>query len=215
MPFFKRGPDLKKLMEREDVQGLIHALRQASDDTRAEIIQILADIRDPRATEALLRELEGRDMTIRRLAAEALNRVDPERKYVAAIHLLDDMQRSVRTAAAGVLAALGNPKAIDALIRAIKHDSDPQARAAAAHAVGALHDRRGLNPLLQALEDADDRVRIAAANALATLGDRTALPSLTHIHEADPHPNVRDAAERAIAHIEGISRETPSTPSAP
>ncbi len=201
MPLFNRRPDLKKLVEREDVQGLIKMLGKASADARTEIVQILADIRDPRATEALMRELESQDMSLRRLAAEALQKVDPEHKYVAAVHLLNDVHRSVRTAAAGVLAALGNPKALDALLATLQRDSDPQARAAAAHAVASLHDRRGLSALISALRDSDDRVRSAAAAGLATLGDRTALPQLMDVHTGDPHPNVRDAAEKAIASL--------------
>lgn len=203
MAWFQRTPDLKKLMAREDVQGLLQALRKAGDDARAEIIQILGEIRDPRATEALIRESEqSGDLTIRRLAAETLKKVDPERKYLAALHLLNDVHRSVRTAAASLLAATGNPKALDALLDTLKKDSDPQARAAAAHAVASLHDRRALPSLLAALTDGDDRVRVAAANGLATLGDRTALDALMQLHGDDPHPDVRDAAGRAIARLQ-------------
>lgn len=198
MPLFQRRVDLKKLMERQDVQGLIHALRRASADARGEIVQILADIRDPRATEALLREAESGDMSLRKLVAEQLHRIDPERKYIAAAHMLNDVQRNVRIAAAGILASLGNPKALEELIKTLQKSGDPQTRAAAAEAIGKLRDRRGLATLMTALDDHDDRVRIAACDALALLGDRTARDALMRLHESDPHPAVRDAAVKAI-----------------
>lgn len=198
MPFFQRRVDLKKLMERQDVQGLIRALHRASADARGEIVQILADIRDPRATEALLREAESGDMSIRKLVAEQLHRIDPERRYIAAAHMLNDVQRNVRIAAAGILATLGNPKALEELIKTLQRSGDPQTRAAAAEAIGKLRDRRGLATLMTALDDQDDRVRIAACDALAQLGDRTASNTLMRLHESDPHPAVRDAAMKAI-----------------
>ena len=204
MPLFNRNPNLQKLAQREDVQGLIKALQHASEGARAEIVQILADIRDPRATEALMKEAEQGEMSIRHLAVEAIKRIDPDRKYVAAIHMLNDVHRNVRTAAAGILAMLGNPKALDALLKTLATDSDAQARAAAAQAVGALKDRRALNPLIAALHDHDDRVRIAAAHALAQLGDRTALDPLMRMHEAETHPDARTAADQAITQLQAI-----------
>ncbi len=203
MPLFQRRPDLKKLMEREDVQGLIHALRKAGDDTRGEIVQILADIRDPKAVEALMQEAERGDHTLRALVGQALGRIDPERKYIAAVHLLDNAQRGLRMAAIGVLTALGDPHALDALMSTAQRDRDPQAREAAVQAIGTMRDRRGLPALLKSLDDADQRVRVAAAKALGTLGDRTALDALMRTHESDPQPDVRAAAEAAI---EALSR---------
>lgn len=203
MRFFQRNPDLRRLMEREDVQGLIKALSHATEEARGEIVQILADMRDPRATEALMREAEQSDnMSLRRLAAEALKRVDPDRKYIAAVHLLGDVHRSVRTAAIGLLAATGNPKALDALASTLGTDRDAQARAAAAKAIGHLRDRRGVQPLITALNDADERVRLAAIEGLLAIGDRAALPGLMQAHEQDPHPEVRVAAEKAIATLQ-------------
>lgn len=203
MPLFR--PNLQKLMEREDVQGLVKALGRASADARVEIIQVLADMRDPRATEALMREAEKGDMTIRSLAAQALQRVDPDRKYIAAVHLLSDVHRNVRTAAIGLLAALGNPNALDALIKTLEHDRDAQARSAAALAIGTLHDRRSLQPLIETLDDKDERVRVAAAGALGALGDRTALEPLMRMHESDPDPEGRTAADNAIRKIQQAS----------
>jgi len=204
MPVFTRNPNIKKLLERDDIQGLVRALGRASADVRAEIVQVLVDMRDPRATEALMLEAERGNMSVRSLAAQALNRVDPERKYIAAVHMLSDVHRNVRTAAAGILAVLGNPKALDALTTTLTNDRDPQARSAAALAVGMLHDRRSLQPLIEALDDHDDRVRVAAAGALSALGDRTALEPLMRMHENDPHPEGRSAAEKAITKLQHV-----------
>jgi HEAT repeat protein len=198
LPFFRRRIDLKKLMERQDIQGLITALQHAGADARQEIVQILADIRDPRATEALMREAESADMSVRRLVAEQLHKIDPERKYLAALHMLNDVQRQVRINGAGVLATLGHPQALDALIHTLARSGDPQTRAAAAEAIGKLKDRRGLNTLIAALDDKDDRVRVTAATALAKLGDRTALDALIRMHAQETDAAPRAAMQRAI-----------------
>jgi HEAT repeat protein len=206
MAFFRRRPDLQKLMEREDVQGLIRVLRRAGSDMRAEAVQILADMRDPKATEALMREAERGDKTLRALVGQALKQVDPEQKYAAAVRLLADAQRGLRLAAIGVLTAVGSPHALDALLHTLKRDRDPQARAAAAQAIGSMHDRRGVPGLLDVLEDADEQVRAAAARALGVLGDRAAIDALVRVHAGDPHPEVRAAADEAIAALERPTR---------
>jgi HEAT repeat protein len=195
--FFRR-PNLKTIAERKDVQALVKMLRKASDEARAEIAQILVDMRDPRATQALLQESESSNPSVRQIAAQALNRIDPEHKYVAAIHMLNDVHRQVRTAAIEALATMGHPKALDMLIRTSEKERDPQARVAAIEAIGKLKDRRGLQALINALDDIDERVRIASADALAKLEDRTSISALLKLHQSDSHPAVRAAAERAL-----------------
>ncbi len=196
---FNRNQNIKKLMERQDVQGLIKALKHASEEARTEIIQILADIRDPKATEALLKEAESKDLTLRKLAAQALQKIDPERRYLSAAHIISDTSSKLRVAAIGLMASVGNPKSIETLTNTIKNDRDPAIRAAAAKGIGQIRDRRGAQALVGALTDADKQVRIAAADALAQLGDRSVLPDLMKMHENDPLPEGRTAAENAIA----------------
>lgn len=203
--FFRRSPDLKKLFERQDVQGLIKALKTAREDVKEEIIKILADIRDPRATQALLREAESTDLTIRRLAAQALMKVDPEQKYLAAVHALSDMQRSMRVAALNLLGTLSNPKSLDLLTRSLANDREPMARAAAAKSLGMLKDRRGVNHLIDALGDEDAHVRQSIVEALGNIGDRAALSNVLRVSEMDANADVREAARAAAQKLTHVT----------
>jgi HEAT repeat protein len=91
--------------------------------------------------------------------------------------------------AAGQLGALGDPKAVGPLVRALSAPS-PELREAICDALGALGDLRATNPLLSALRDPHEDVRGAAFTALLVIGQRraNAMPdaSAWESHFADP-----------------------------
>ena len=81
----------------------------------------------------------------------------------------------VRNAAAGVLGQIGDTRAVEPLIAALK-DESWGVRHYAAEALGQIGDTRAVELLIAALKDRDSNVREAAAGALEALGwqpDRT------------------------------------------
>ncbi|MBC7100919.1 MAG: HEAT repeat domain-containing protein [Methanobacteriales archaeon] len=73
---------------------------------------------------------------------------------------------SVRFAAAAALGELGDPRAVELLIEALK-DKDLRVRFEAALALGVSEDPRAVGPLIEAaLKDEEGLVRAAAAWAL-------------------------------------------------
>lgn len=84
----------------------------------------------------------------------------------------DDAAREAARAAER-LGALGDPKAVAPLVRALVAPS-AALREAICDALGALGDLRATNPLLSALRDAHEDVRGAAFSALLAIGQRRA-----------------------------------------
>lgn len=76
----------------------------------------------------------------------------------------------IRDKAAEALGEIGDPRAVDLLIIALKNDKNEYVRRSAAKALGQICDTKAVEPLLAALENADYRLREDVANALEKLG---------------------------------------------
>jgi HEAT repeat protein len=75
----------------------------------------------------------------------------------------------VREAAAWALRRIGDKRAVEPLIQALR-DEDHDVRRAAAEALGTIGDPRAVEPLIRALRDENWEVRKAAVEALDKLG---------------------------------------------
>lgn len=84
-----------------------------------------------------------------------------------------------RQSAARALGYLEDPRAVQALIEALRTDADPEVRTTAAWALGQIGSRAAVPALLQALaSDRAEGVRRTAAWALGEIGDPQAAPGL-------------------------------------
>jgi HEAT repeat protein len=161
--------------------------------------------------------------SVREESAQALGRLGPagpaasDRVLPALLAATGDADGHVRRESALALSRLGAP-GIFALTGRLISAAAPADRRAAAAALGEIGpaavtlaaaagaDVPGVTPLdalVSALADADWRVRRAAATALGNLETAAvrAQRALRARQAADPHPNVREAAERALADI--------------
>jgi len=80
--------------------------------------------------------------------------------------LTDDGSETVRRTAAFVIGQIGDIRAVEPLLQALK-DGKAVVREAAAMALGMIGDARAVEPLIQTLQDKDSWVSRAAAEALA------------------------------------------------
>ena len=121
---------LAKLKERGDVKGLIKYLKhEKSNLMRATAVNILGDIGDARAVEPLVAMLKYEDWSVRKAAAEALEKIgDPQ--AVAALEALEEYW--VANFPAELLRVLQDPDAILAAYEG-KYDNP--------HIVKAIRDR--------------------------------------------------------------------------
>ena len=106
--------------------------------------------------------------------------------------------RHVRRAAATALGQLGDPRAVNPLIRAL-NDSDSGVRGAAATALGQLGDTRAVNPLITVIQNDEWSVREAAVAALGNIGAHAVGPLIAALHDQDEY--VRRAAAGALGQI--------------
>jgi HEAT repeat protein len=90
---------------------------------------------------------------------------------------MNDSDSRVRYDAARALGEIGDPRATEPLIAALKN-TDVSVRYHAAQALGEIKDPRALEPLIAALKDRDVPVRYHAARALGEIKDPRAVEPL-------------------------------------
>lgn len=103
----------------------------------------------------------------------------------------------------------------DYLVRALRTSSMMRVRAQAAISLGAVRtEPQVISALTEALSDDQAAVRAAAASSLERHGDPAALPALQRATR-DRELAVRNAAERAVRHLEALARSQPRTRTIP
>ena len=116
----------------------------------------------------------------------------------------------VRQAAAEALGKIGDARAVEPLVAALK-DQDSNARQGAAEALGRIGDARAVEPLIAALKEGagvgrvaalNSNARQAAAGALGQIGDARAVePLIAALRDQDQYTGLRKAAVGALGRI--------------
>ena len=203
----------------------IEPLVRALDDAQLRVIAgtILGRIGDRSAVEPLIALLNEASDPVRKAAADTLDLLgwSPEHDEVGAaywaakgrwdrcvevgapaadvlIGALRHHDSVVRQLAARGLGEIGDARAVEPLIGALKGRED--LRAAAAEALGQIDDARAVEPLVDSLKDAGSSVRAAAARALGRLGEPRAVDRLIGCLK-DHESIVRQAAAGALGQI--------------
>ncbi len=177
------------------LQGL---LGHRSADLRTASVRALGRLGDPTVVEPLLSTVSGGQSVPAAIVAQAALRVGPAgipslQRAIAApddavrsvavvtlgleraieavpalVGVLDDDVVTVRGHAARALGHIGDPRAVDPLIRSAHHDREIGGFTATA--LGELGDRRGVEALVGLADDPRHDVATAAANALTHCG---------------------------------------------
>ncbi|MFH1208933.1 MAG: HEAT repeat domain-containing protein [Candidatus Omnitrophota bacterium] len=123
-----------------------------------------------------------------------------------------DYYDDFRSSAADILGEIKDPRAVPALIDALKHDYvwGIWAPCQSAHALGKIGDQRAISALIEALTSRIDLVRSASAEALGEIGDARVVPALLKVlRNRDEYGWVRDDVAKALGRI-GDPRAVPA-----
>ncbi len=164
------APNIDKLIEEKDVDGLIEALKYESDDVRdvrQDAASALGDIGDVRGVEPLIKALGDEDSNVRRGATNALGDIG-EPAVESLIKALGDEDSNVRRGAAHALGDIGYRQALKTQLL----DEDSGSYVWVPEEVEALRKigEPAVEPLIKALGDEVASVRQSAANALGDIG---------------------------------------------
>ena len=176
------------------------ALSAQEASMREAALKALRPFPGPETDATLVRALKDPDVNVRRTAGWILLDVAQPESVPALIDALTDEDLPVRQRAAEALGKLGDRRAVDPLIRVLKH-----ALPEAATALGQLGDGRAIDALRElALTPPqpreDDRYMPAAVTALGKIGDPRALVALLHLLQS-PQDTTVNAAVRVLLEL--------------
>lgn len=191
---------LEKIGGSHAVDGLLGLLEGSGE--REHVIEVLGEIGDARAVEALLDLLLADSIDVRVRAVYALGKLGDVSAVDGLLAALKDHVQ-VRRAALRALLAIRDVRAVDKLLLALT-DEDPSVRWAVAETLGEIGDKRAVGSLLRVLGDEAFEGRQIAAVALGKIADPSSVEGLLQGME-DHDTSVRRAAARALGNI-GDSR---------
>ena len=116
--------------------------------------------------------------------------------------LINDKSSVTRADAAEALGEIGDKRAVEPLIDALR-DADYTVQLHAAEALVKVGDKRAVEPLIVTLKVGDSSLRMLAAKALGEIGDAGAVEPLTAALK-DDDVFVRNRAESALEKIRGF-----------
>ncbi len=205
-PFFK--PDIKKMRERKDINGLANALKDKDIVVRMNAAYALGDIGDIRAVEPLIEALKD-VWGVKLAAATALGNLHDER----AIEPLEALKKgsgvtthSELESKEAAVALARIKRDVPRLIEALETEPELVSRVAAIKELGKLGDTRAVEPLIgmfskpcfDEFERGNTHYQIIVA--LGNLGDERAIEPITRALQ-DKVEIVRKAAEEALKKI--------------
>jgi len=132
MLFGSGTPDVEKMKEKRDVEGLIKALGyEKNSDVRKNVAEALGEIGDARAVEPLIRADYDPDPTsVSYNAEDALHKIG-EPAVEPLIILLNDADSRVRFSATWALGAIGDRRAVKPLRKALNDTNEGVSEGAA------------------------------------------------------------------------------------
>ncbi|MGH2740285.1 MAG: HEAT repeat domain-containing protein [Actinomycetota bacterium] len=216
MPLFG-PPNIDKLKEKQDVEGLVKALHDRSENVRLRAAAALSELGEL-AIDAVVPEIQSSNRAVREAAVYALSGARSQRAIDPLSQALGDPDSLVRREAARGLMRLADPSASEQLAGALD-DGDEVVRRVAAFGLAELGDGRAVEPLITELQKTQiPGARDEAAKLLGNLGDARAVGPLAEVVASATeipveHPvtgerrDVRDTAAAALREIGGTEAE--------
>ncbi len=190
-------PNVEKMLEKKDFDGLIKALIDRETDIRTASVRGLGVARVTRAVIPLCTAMKDHEPVVRQATAEALGQIGDARAIEPLVQSLRDTVPEVRNTAAAALLKFGAP-AVKPLCRLLANEQ-PEIYCLVSQVLGQLGNADAVKPLSTLLKDAHIHVRHAAALALSQLGPPALEPLCAALGDLDI--SVREAAADAVEKI--------------
>ncbi|HEX5832547.1 MAG TPA: HEAT repeat domain-containing protein [Pyrinomonadaceae bacterium] len=166
-------------------------------DLRDEIIEAL--VRHGSATvDLLISQVTAEDLEVRRSAVVALGRIGDSAATPVLVNALRD--ESLAIDAANALTEIGDPQAVDGLLKLIGND-DPSTRQAAVNALNSVIPPSMSERIIPLLHDPEPNVRESAVKIAGYFGYPGAAAALVDLSR-DPNERVRTAAIEHLPYVE-------------
>ncbi|MFH1007755.1 MAG: HEAT repeat domain-containing protein [Candidatus Latescibacterota bacterium] len=199
---------LGKMNDRRAVEPLIVLLGDTNHQhIRAATAEALGNLKDPRATDALLRCMKDPYEVVRLKTTFALGGLSDLRIVAPLIAALGDSTTGIRASALVSLDRIW-PKVTDDVqkrqilsgIEQTAEDTSAAVRYVAVQLLGSMGDRKAVPILIESLKDENSPIRKKAAQSLGELGDQRAIAPLKDLVQNGSEEE-RDTAERALKRI--------------
>ena len=161
-------------------------------DVREKSATALGKMKDPGATDALIKLMSDPASKLQAAAAMALGSIKDPRAAPALLAGLRSPYREASDACAKALREMKDPGVVETMLPALK-DENVRVRRVAAQVLSGISDPRVTAPLQAAMNDPDDDVRRAAAGALSAGGDAQSVEVFIRSLK-DPSPEIRRVA---------------------
>jgi len=170
-------PDIERLKESNDIEGLIKALKHSDKYICLKAVRALREVGDEKAIEPLREILSDREAYTAEIAGYAIEQIvervgvaikDREKAIKSLSDKLRDPSKYVRSGAVRALEHIGTAKTVEPLIKALK-DRNKHVRNEAIRALGKIDDERVVEPLIERLKDRTGYVRHSAVNTLTEM----------------------------------------------
>lgn len=195
--------DVGKLKKKEDINGLIKALKYKDDSfVRFKAAEALGELEDKAAVDALISALNDEDMYVREMVIYALGEIGDKRAVLPLISNFgyDDELREIMIFALG---EIGGKQSVDYLKLSLG-DDDVDIGVRSAEALGKISDPDSIEALIESAKSDNIELKIYSITALGEIGDEKAIKNLLKTAQSNKW-NVRRYSLHALGKIEECS----------
>lgn len=200
---------LAKLNDPEIVPILLSQLTDKSPQVRAAASEYLGLAGDSKAIKPLVKRLNDNNSEVRRAAISSLGFLLVGQKSPRVLmEKLGDRNMLVRIETCETLGAIGDKKALPALLRAL-YDSSPLVRSYAAGAIGELGGQKEIGSLEERLKvEKSETAKVGIYQALYQLGRQNILPALISMLRSKDY-RVRCATANILSKVVANEKTSP------
>jgi HEAT repeat protein len=189
---------LGEFQDKRALEPLIERLRDLDPEVRTAALNSLKTYDDPRLSGLVIKLLRDDSLSVRKAAILNIKERRDRQAVEALALLLEDGDNEVVNFTVEALEAIGDQRATDPLIKALKgefnrnraYGGDVTLRMNAAKALGSIKDRRAVPALIECLPEDNPFLRRRVVSVLKKIGDPAGLEAIKNIPKDELPPEI-------------------------